>query len=178
MKLFRALLVLVLIGGGAWIFATPYLTLRSIQSAVEARDTHALAAHFDFPVLKENLKSSLRVKFTEELARTHNDNPYGNALGAAGTQLALKALDPLLDAAITPESVALLLRGQAGASGKAANPLAFLSAKPVQVASGYRSFDTFAITLKEEDSGRELVSFLLKRHGIATWKVSGVAFPD
>jgi hypothetical protein len=187
MKLFKKLLVLALIGGGIWIFATPYLTLRAIHSAVEQRDTRALAGHFDFPVLKESLKSGLRSKITERLARTHHNDPYGNALGAAGVQLAVQAIDPLLDAAITPEGVALLLQGRTGASekrdsgragGRSPDPLAFLSSQPMQTVTGYKGFDTFTITLVEQDSGKEFISFLLKRHGIATWKVSGVVFPD
>jgi hypothetical protein len=168
----------------AWFFATPYLTFYAIKSAAEDKDVRALSQYIDFPALKESLKANLRRKITKTLAKTHDDNPYGNLLGAAGSQLAVQMIDPLLDAAITPEAVAELLqarhgKAESGPGGDAGNPLSFVTSdKEIAVSTGYRSFDAFAITLKEKDSGKELAAFILKRQGMFAWKVTEVIFPD
>jgi len=183
-KLLFAVVVLVL----AWFFATPYLTFRSLKSAAEARDAAALMRHIDFPALKQSLRSNLRLKLTESLGQMHNDNPYGNVLGAAGAEQLVKFADPLLDAAITPEVVTALMQGNTGKAnpdkkgGSLATPFEQLSG--VRSTEGemvwsarYQDFDTFALTLRQKESDKEWVTFLMKRHGLASWKVSGVRFP-
>ncbi|GHU42272.1 membrane protein [Betaproteobacteria bacterium] len=178
MKKFLFLIAALL---AAWFYATPYFTLRSIHSAIEAQDVRALSQYVDFPALKESIKANLRVKMTEAIAQTHNNNPYGNVLGAAASQLALQMVDPVLDAALTPESIAALLQGKnsnASGSDKRDNPLGFIaSGKKSERSTGYQNFDTFTLTHKDKASGEELISFILKRQGLFSWKVAGVNFP-
>ena len=92
-------------------------------------------------------------------------------------------LDPVLDAAITPESVAALLQGKnnnasGSGSGRNDNPLAFISSDgETKISTGYKDFDTFTVTLKNKASDAELISFFLKRQGLFSWKIAGVNFP-
>jgi hypothetical protein len=175
----------------AWFFATPYLALWSLKRAAENQDVQTLSQYVDFPALKESLKSSLRSKMTAAIAKTHNDNPYGNIVGAGVAQLAVQTLDPVLDAIVTPETIAALLRGQRqespssndGGNGEAAsdNPLARVfpsTDKDTEISAHYANFDTFVITLKNGKTEEALISFLMKRQGIASWKIAGVMLPN
>jgi hypothetical protein len=183
-KLIIALAVLF----AAWWFATPYLTLHSIQSAAENKDAHALSQYVDFPALKESMKTNLKRKIMQTLSQTHNDNPYANLLGAAGSQMAAQMIDPLLNATITPETITELLQGRSKAassnsggngSGNSRDPLSFIPPnEDIAVTKGYRGFDVFAVTLKDKKSDKELVAFILKRQGLFAWKVSEVNIPD
>jgi hypothetical protein len=180
----KKLVIVVLALFAAWFFATPYLTFRSIGSAIENKDAHALSQYVDFPALKESLKANLRAKMTETIARTHNNNPYGNVAGAVTSQLALQMIDPLLDAAMTPEAIAALLQGQgkaASGSGRQEEDHPLSSVFPrddVEFSTGYESFNVFAITLKKKATGKELATFFLKRQGFSSWKVTSVKIPD
>jgi hypothetical protein len=181
-KLVIALAVLF----AAWWFATPYLTLHSIQSAAENKDTHALSQYVDFPALKESMKTNLKRKFMQTLSKTHNDNPYANLLGAAGSQVAAQMIDPLLDATITPETITELLQGRSkpassnpDGNGSGSDPLSLiLSDEDTVITKGYLGFDTFAVALKNKKNDKELVAFILKRQGLFAWKVSEVDIPD
>jgi hypothetical protein len=185
----KKLIVVALVLFAAWLFATPYLTLHSIKSAAEEKDIQSLSQYIDFPAFKESLKTNLKGKINRTLAKTHNDNPYANLLDAAGSQLAVRMIDPLLDAVVTPESVAELLQGNppAADSGKEkgkgkegiGDVLSFMpSSQNVDVVAGYKSFDSFVITLKEKGSGKEVMAFILKRQGLSSWRVVGVKIPD
>jgi hypothetical protein len=179
----KKLVAVVIALFAAWLFATPYLTLRSIHSAAKNKDVAALSQYVDFPALKESLKTSLRSKIAQTLSKAHSDNPYGNILGAAGSRLALQLVDPLLDAALTPEIITELLQGQGRASSASAanhadRPLSVIFPdKEIAVSRGYESFGRFAVTLREKDSGKEIATFILTRQGLFSWKVSGVNLP-
>jgi hypothetical protein len=171
----------------AWFFATPYLALWSLKAAAENQDTQTLSQYVDFPALKESLKASLRSKMTAALAKTHNDKPYGNIVGAGVAQLAVQALDPVLNAVVTPETIAALLRGQRQESHPSNekeasdNPLARVfpsTDEDTEISARYANFDTFVITLKNGKTDQALISFFMKRQGIASWKIAGIMLPN
>ena len=56
-RLLLAALALVLVLALAWLAAGPWLAVRGISQALEARDTAALARHVDFPRLQANLRA-------------------------------------------------------------------------------------------------------------------------
>ena len=52
----KALLVFVLLVGLAgWLALTPYLAVRGMKSAADAKDSAALSAYVDFPAVRESL---------------------------------------------------------------------------------------------------------------------------
>ena len=42
------------VAGGAWVYASPYLALRSLQTAARAGDAAAFAEYVDFPAVRES----------------------------------------------------------------------------------------------------------------------------
>jgi hypothetical protein len=181
----KKIILLIVASFVAWVFATPWLTVSSIKSAIREHDGAALAAHIDFPALKQSLRSELSAKLTQTAAKAHGNNPYGNALGAAASQFAIKALDPMIDATLTPETLVALLHGQNGAdAGNDGNPgrkgplESIIPREEIESSNGYRGFDVFIVSLEHKGGGNGALTILLKRKGLFTWKISGVELPD
>jgi hypothetical protein len=87
-----ALLVLVALAGGGWLYGSPWLTLQEMRQAAEARDADGLAAHIDYPALRKSMKAELRARAS-------------GAHGPLGMLVASGLADTLVDAALTPEGM-------------------------------------------------------------------------
>lgn len=88
------------------LFGTPYYTLWRARDAANARDATALSSYVDYPAVRESLKMSLH----DELAR-QMDKQHGNAFGALALALGGWVSDRVVEALLTPEAVAAMLRG-------------------------------------------------------------------
>ncbi|VVD85851.1 hypothetical protein PCA20602_01369 [Pandoraea capi] len=103
-KLSVAVLALVVVLG--LLFGTPYYTLWRARDAANARDATALSSYVDYPAVRESLKTSLH----DELSR-QMDKQRGNAFGALALALGGWVSDRVVEALLTPEAVAAMLRG-------------------------------------------------------------------
>ena len=104
--LFVALLVLAF---PAWYFVSPWLAMKNVADAAEARNTAELEAAIDFPALRENTRAQL----DRSIRPTGNglvDGIGGAILGAVG--------DTALEAMITPEGMVAIIT-----TGAVASPL-------------------------------------------------------
>jgi hypothetical protein len=110
-----ALLVLApLLLLGAYVWASPYLFLRSLQSALLAGDQARLERLVDFPRVRQGLKAELHASLLKQVQvasrREHREeaNPFAGLayLFVAGF------LDSFVDALLTPEGLASLGTGQ------------------------------------------------------------------
>lgn len=88
------------------LFGTPYYTLWRARDAADARDATALSSYVDYPAVRESLKSS----FHDELSR-QMDKQRGNAFGALALALGGWVSDRVVEALLTPQAVAAMLRG-------------------------------------------------------------------
>ncbi|ALS64627.1 DUF2939 domain-containing protein [Pandoraea apista] len=88
------------------LFGTPYYTLWRARDAANARDATALSAYVDYPAVRESLKTNLH----DELSR-QMDKQRGNAFGALALALGGWVSDRVVEALLTPEAVAAMLRG-------------------------------------------------------------------
>jgi len=93
------LLALLLAGMAGWWLTAPRLAVVGLQSAALAGNSEAVADRVDFPALRASLKGQLRARLVAE-ARSEQ-----GPLAAIGTGLALAFIDPMVDAAITPEAL-------------------------------------------------------------------------
>ncbi|ANI21741.1 hypothetical protein AB870_01415 [Pandoraea faecigallinarum] len=103
-KLSIAVVALVVILG--LLFGTPYYTLWRARDAANARDADTLSSYVDYPAVRESLKTSLH----DELAR-QMDKQRGNAFGALALALGGWVSDRVVEALLTPQAVAAMLRG-------------------------------------------------------------------
>jgi len=160
------LLPLVLLGGGATsLYYTPHLALKEIESAARAGDTAALAERVDFPAVRSSVKRQLQARFDQAAAA--NPNP----LAAFGSALAGALSDPAVDALVTPDNVARMLRGEN--LGAVQGPTLRLDASSVTLQ--YSGFNRFHAITAPAPSGFTLV---LAREGWLDWKLVEVLLPE
>jgi hypothetical protein len=179
-------MIVVMVGYG---YASPYIALKRLKAAADARDAAALNAYVDYPALRVSLKEQAGEMVQRRLGAEHSSNPlvlFGAAIGTA-------LIGPLVDAYATPEGVAALLNGMppSGKPGETPPPvrddtqggqapapeLADASAdngkaRP-QSTAGYRSPNQFVVTWQQSANG-ERYSAILQRHGLFSWKLAAV----
>jgi hypothetical protein len=78
-----------------------------------------------------------------------------------------------VETAVTPAGIASLTRGHA--PDEVWRPEERGGRGPrMRVSRGYEGLSTFAVRFHDPASGREHVALLLRRHGIARWKLEAV----
>ncbi|PTU67007.1 MULTISPECIES: DUF2939 domain-containing protein [Chromobacterium] len=170
---------------GAWFYATPYLAVRGMQQALDARDAAKLSGYVDYPALRNSLKESVVPKSVLDLNQSKDKNP----LAAMGAAIADAVVAPVVDAMVTPESLALMMRGikpkpglpQGGADEPAAGGGGAASTEPragVDTAMGYEDIDRFVVTVKQKDKAEQSLGLVFKRDGWLGWKLSAVRLPE
>ena len=161
-----ALLVpLTLLGSGAlYLYFTPFFALEEIERAARAGDTKALAEHVDFPAVRASVKRQVVARIDQ--AASANPNP----LAAFGSALAGALSEPAIDALLTPDNVARMLRGES--IGTVQGPK--LDLDPSRVQLGYIGVNRFQAITAPEPNGFTLV---LTRTGWFDWKLVDVILP-
>lgn len=156
-----------------WFFYTPHLAVRSMRAAAQERDAAKLSSRVNFPALKESLKASFNAKIAAETAKEKESNPFA-ALGAA---MAAAFISPLIDALVTPESLAMIMQGdkpQLG-MGKKDAPKA---APDTETSMSYESLNSFVVTIKKKNDTQEPVGLVFNRDGLfSSWKLSAIRLP-
>lgn len=155
-----------------WV-ASPVLAGQALIRAAKAGDEQALDRLVDFPALRSSLKTELNDEVVNRVG--HDPRVERSGLGGLGMILAPMLLGGAVDAVVTPQGVAAMVR-----TGEAPDPTA-----PPKKASGddgsdvhqswgYRDFDTFAITLTQRKDPDRRLALLLDRRGLFGWKLAGV----
>lgn len=167
---------------GAWFYATPYLTVRGMQQALDARDAAKLSGYVDYPALRNSLKEAVAPKSVLELNQSKDKNP----LAAMGAAIADAVIAPVVDAMVTPESLALMMRGikpkpglpQGGADEPATGGASEDRRAGVDTAMGYEDIDRFVVTVKQKEKPEQSLGLIFKRDGWFGWKLSAVRLPE
>ncbi len=95
---------LVLLVGG-YIAAGPYLALNGIRDGIVAEDEAALAAHIDFPVLRESMKEQIAAAMTARMEERSGGDPEMIAMGKL---FASKMVEVMVDKIATPAGLAMM----------------------------------------------------------------------
>ena len=160
-------------------FGSPYWTLYQIRSAAAAGQGDRVATYVDFPAVRESVKSQFVLAMTKRVESKGKDN----AFATLGKAFALRMMDGLVDAMVSPEGVANMIR-----SGKAPRPTLEAKATPAAASSverrelkvrrGYEGLDTFHAALVDPDSNEDMLTAVLSRQGLFTWKLTAVRIPS
>lgn len=166
--------VAVAILGGA-TYASPYWQLYRMRAAVEARDAQALARYVDFPRLRESVKIQLMRRLGADGVP---DGSRKNPFAALGRTMALAAIDPVVDAAVSPAGVAAMLeagdvRFQSAPGVPAPAPAGEPPREKPNYDLSYRGWNQ--VLVQRADGGG--VAFVLDRDGLWRWKLTGVETP-
>jgi hypothetical protein len=163
------LLIPICVAIGVWFYFTPHLAVRGMKSAATARDSAKLSSYVNFPALKEDFKASLNAKLAAEMSKEKEANPFA-ALGAA---MAAAFISPLVDALVTPESLALIMQGDKPLLGKS-KPQAQKTDTDTDTSMAYEGFNRFVVTVRKKDTTLEPISLVFNRDGLFTWKLSAI----
>jgi hypothetical protein len=162
--------VAVLAASGAWFYLTPYRVYERMALAARSGDAAGLAQCVDMPALRESMKANVNARLTAEMARHGNGDPAA-ALGAA---FASALVNPMVEALLTPESLATLIRNGLPPAGDAAAGGATTAAT---VSKRYEDYARFVVTVRRGGGESAPVVFTFHRHGLATWKLAALGLP-
>ena len=107
-KIIITLSSLIVIGLGLYLASGPFITIHGIKSSIKEKDSDRLSTYIKFDLLKKNLKE----QFNSEMIKATSADPNNNPLGIMLAGFASQIVDGLLDAYLTPSSIALLLEGE------------------------------------------------------------------
>ena len=169
---FFPLLVLALAAGFGYLYFGPHMALKRLQSAAEAGDMQALNELVDFPALRTSVKDNAKSAVSRELA----DRTGVRGVGVIGGYLAGRAVDPVVDLAVTPEGVAALTSGRLPTRGAKDGEKRRGLPEGLKVERGYEGADRFEFRYVDRESGDERIALIMRRDGIQDWKLTGVRF--
>ncbi|GEM_PF-264305 len=157
-----------------WFFFTPHLAVRGMRAAAEERDSARLSAYVNFPALKENLKASFNAKIAAEAAKQQDAGPFAQ-LGAA---MAAAFISPIIDMMVTPESLALIMKGDKPEPGKAKGETRNPPAE-IESSMAYEGLNRFVVTImKKNEPKGETMGLVFSREGLfSSWKLTGLRLP-
>jgi hypothetical protein len=165
-------LAIVFVAFCTWFYFTPHLAAHGMKTSAEAKDAAKLSSYVNYPALKENLKASFGAKLTSGVAKE------SKLLGVLGAALADVVVNPTIDALVTPESLAMILRGDKPqpANNSTKNTT---QSKPsgTETSMAYESFDRFVVTIKKKGASGEPFGLVFNREGLFSWKLSALRLP-
>jgi hypothetical protein len=173
-KLGAVVVVLALIAG--WFYYTPYLAVKNMRQAAESKDSVTLSRYINFPSVRESLKGSLNAKMLFEMGKMKDQNPFA-ALGAA---FAMALVGPMVDAMVTPEALAMMMKGEKPSTEKgkpAATPASAGSDPEVETLMGYENFDQFVVSVRKKGTSDEPIALVFQREGLVSWKLTAIRLP-
>ena len=183
-KIAVVLVSVIILLGGVGFYCTPYLAYRNMRIAAENKDTEALNSYVDFPSLKESLKANLN----DKIARDSGGKGDGDAMDKLGAAIASAFINPMIDAFITPDGLAMIVRGSIPDRKRSKRPS---EKKPedgaekkslhkdagTEAAMHYENFNSFVVAFKEKGSAEDQVRLVFKRNGIVSWKLCAMDLP-
>lgn len=153
-----------------WLYFTPHLAVKRMQEAAKAGDHQALARLVDFPAVRASVKAEVREAVSREFGEERNP------LASFGAALAGMVVEPLVDSFVTPQGIASAVRGERPSLGSGEGRVE-KEAKDLVVARGYEGSDTFVLRFRDRDDGSERMALVMRRHGIAEWKLAAIRLP-
>jgi Protein of unknown function (DUF2939) len=136
--------LLALLAAGWW-FGSPWWTLWRMREAAQAGDSQALAAYIDFPALRASTREQL-----------------GSKLGPLGGLVA----GPALDAAISPDALALALGNGRGRSSGGRTGAGGAAGEPEEIEIDRTGASEFRVKGRRSD-------LVFRRHGLG-WKLEEI----
>jgi hypothetical protein len=171
--------------GLAWFLAAPLFAFQALANAGQAGDRDRLAALVDFPAVRADLKDQLDTRI--EAAVNRDRSPFG----ALGALLGPSVVDQVVDAAVTPEGIAAIVRsGRAplsdmtGAKTALPPPPDAVAPPPgapaapkvrAKTSFAYTGLNSFTATTVAK-GGQDRVGWVMERRGLS-WKLGRIELP-
>lgn len=162
---------------GAYWHYSPYLAMKSLREAAEARNADAFNEKVDYAKLRESLKGQMAAMVADQIGTSTSS---GNQFEARGSAIALALINPLIDAMVRPELVM-----KAMSNGE-------LSMKPGRATAGQPAkakqepkWNVERVSLNKviayaqdaKDPGAAKFGVVFERTGFADWKLTELRMP-
>ena len=162
--------------GGIGFYFTPHIAVDNMKKAADNKDVETLSDYVDYPAFRESLKANFNAMMASEVAKSKNNNLF-EALGAA---LAAAIINPMIDSFVTPESLAMLMKGeklQMENTRSGSRTESSRSEADAKMSMEYDGINRFVVKVKGKDSSEDPVKLIFKRKGIISWKLSALRLP-
>lgn len=159
-----------------YIIACPFLTVNNLKKAVEEQNSVEMAKYINYETLRESFKKQFDTRIIESTSKT-----VGNPVAALAAAYVSKLTDPMVDEALTPESLTKILTGYKKFRNKKADATLAevgpveekaLSGILMEARNSYDSLNEFSILISTEKGNETRI--IMKRTGIFSWKVNDI----
>ena len=152
------------------------MAFAALKDAAKSGDRDRLEQVVDFPAVRENLKSDLSARIVKAASTDSSGNEFAAGLAAL---LGPAVIDRMVDAMVTPDGLAELLRRGTIKFPNHAGEAAIDDKKPLQVTSGYRTLDRFRVVLtRGDDLERSGFALTMERRGLFSWRLIRIDVPE
>lgn len=165
----------VAVAAAGWIYASPFLAMRSIANAVQAKDSAAVSAHVDFPALREDVKGKLMLKMSKSM---DVGTSAGTAIAGFAQVVAGGVVNQLVETFVSPAGVMFMLeKGRPTVRPAIAKP----GAAPAPPSGENKP--TYSITYQGWSKVRvsrdgQPGGFIFRRDGLTSWKLVALDMPE
>lgn len=164
--------------GGGYVYASPYIALHRLHSAIETRDAAAIERQVDFPALRESVKEQAKAAMLQSMQQEMADNPFA----ALGMALAGPMVDNMVNATVTPAGLRQLLASGRLVDQTGSQVSTDATVPPAgdpfrNVSLGYMAFDRFEVSIPAERGSAPPTRLVLARSGLVDWKLKAIALP-
>lgn len=187
-KMWAGVAIAVIVLAAIWYVVSPFQAFAGLAEAARVGDRNKLEQGVDFPAVREGLKAQLNARLVTAIGadKALSDGPFG----ALGALLGPTVVDQVVDAAVTPDGVAAIIRsGKAPLSdvapGKSALPPPAETAPPAveegppakrRTRFAYTDLNHVRATTYSTDADRTPLSWVLERRGLG-WKLVRIELP-
>ncbi|MBY4727389.1 MULTISPECIES: DUF2939 domain-containing protein [Burkholderia] len=192
-KKLLAIAGIAIAAGVASSYASPYITLYQMRSALADNDADSFSSYVDFPSVRESLRAQLITMMQAKMANSPEMN--GNPFADLGMVMAMGFVNQAIDTMVTPAGVMTMMAqgaakparssvqasspepsetAQSGSDGGTA-PQTTSSKPKADYSAGYKNWSTVTATARKGTDDE--VTFILKRDGLWSWKLSAVNLP-
>jgi hypothetical protein len=92
--------------------------------------------------------------------------------------MAAAFVSPMIDALVTPESLALMMKGETPAPGSTSPARDSRSAElDADIAMSYEGLNTFVVTVTKRGEDEDPIDLVLRRDSLFSWKLSALRLP-
>jgi hypothetical protein len=152
----------------AWYVLSPFLLLRSLSIAVKNDDRATIASEVDFPAVRDGLKQQLDGYLQTRAAAPRKHNPFSNLL----LQLAPSIGHQVIDAIVTPDGVATILRQHAPQTPGGASSPSLWHGTFSWIGPGH-----LRATYADARHPDRPIALDLERRGLFGWQITGLILP-
>ncbi|WP_122466026.1 DUF2939 domain-containing protein [Brevundimonas lutea] len=158
---------------------SPVFAARALVADARSGDVEGLERRVDFPAVREDLKAQLQDRLRRELG----DDRLSGSLAGLGLLLAPALIDGAVDAVVTPDAIAAIVRtaeapdpGAAVPAPEAANPSELED--ETEVRYSYRDLNTFGARVFDPAEPDQSVDLIMTRQGLFAWRLTRVVLPE